>query len=187
MFASYYVPSGSMNPTILEGDLVISNKLAYRLKAPFLKDSLFEWSSPKRGEIITFEAPHDGRQFVKRVIGLPGDHIVLKDKKLSINGDTLTTELLFTDFKNYTFSENLLSSEHKIQITPITRETDNFDTTVPDNSYFVLGDNRDNSSDSRSWGFVPVENITGRLAFRWMSVDPSHLYLPRMNRIGSVK
>jgi len=184
--ASYMVPTGSMNPTILEGDLVISNKLAYNLRVPFTKISIAEWDQPKNGDIITFKHKVDGRDFVKRVIGTPGDEILLINNQVILNDQKVETNFKFEKEGFQCFQEHLLDQEYDIQWLSQSEARPNLKIVVPEGQYFVLGDNRDNSSDSRFWGFVPHENITGKLTYRWMSLDLENYYLPRFERIGKL-
>jgi signal peptidase I len=197
------VPSGSMQPTIFTGDRIFVNKLAYGLKFPFTTWHLKHWSAPKRGDIAVFYSPQDGTQLVKRVVGLPGDHIVYRDGKLTINGKELTYTLYsppdFTDIPaeqqhNYDFyQEQLGDVRHVIALlndatirrlraegrgTPIR----DGDYTVPPDHYFMMGDNRDNSKDSRDIGMVARDLIRGRANRIIFSLDYDDHFLPRKSR-----
>lgn len=185
--ASYMVPTGSMNPTILEGDMVIANKMAYNLRVPFTKKAIAEWGQPQKGEIITFEHKIDGRSFVKRVIGTPGDEILLIDDQLFLNGKKIENDVQFSKDGFIHLKENLENGEsYDIQWQEDSPHRPNLKVLVPEGHYFVMGDNRDHSNDSRYWGFVPHENVTGKLVFRWMSLDFDNAYLPRFGRIGNL-
>ena len=157
------VPSGSMNPTIVEGDRIFVNKLAYGLRVPFTTWYVTHWSAPERGEVIVFGSPIDGTRLVKRVAAVPGETVELVNSQLFINGLPVTWA-------------------HPILLTPGTRSRPDFGpVTVPPGQYFVLGDNRDNSADSRYFGFVPVNSITGRSSSVVLSFDPA-THLPRWDR-----
>jgi len=176
-----------MNPTIIEGDKFFSNKLAYSLKIPFSKLDLIKWSSPERGHVIAFKYPGDESQYyTKRVIGIPGDKIKICSKKLIINGKELKTEFVKVSDEKLIFEESLDDHRYRIQYSRFSTRFDNINEfIVPENCLFVMGDNRDNSSDSRVWGFVPYENVTGKLVFRWLSVDPVD-YDVKLERIGFI-
>ena len=188
VFASYVVPTGSMQPTIREGERFFANKLAYRLKLPFTKMTLVRWALPERGDIIVFKYPQDeGQIFTKRVVGLPGDRVLLRDKRVYLNGEILTTHRV-EERQGKVFEEEMLGEKndaimHLPQPTPLdtTREF-----TVPENMLFVLGDNRDNSADSRIWGFVPQENVEGELIWRWFAFREQS-WIPALERFGFVE
>lgn len=187
VFASYHVPTGSMNPTILEGDFFFTNKLAYRLKVPFTKTSVFEWSIPARGELIIFKFPENERElYTKRVIGIPGDIIEMRRGRLVINGRAVDREPAGTKDGKTLYKESLNGREYTIQHIPGRNYmADMPPVTVPDGHLFVMGDNRDNSYDSRGWGCVPLGNVEGELIVRWFSFDLKGLR-PRFDRIGPV-
>lgn len=188
VFASYHVPSGSMNPTILEGDFFFANKLAYRLKLPFTKTTLLDWKTPERGDVIVFKYPPDeSEDYTKRVIGVPGDIVEIIDKDLFVNGDPVAKRFVGRDGSVLVFEEDLFDTRHLIHAAPYGTPFDNTrKITVPAGCLFVMGDNRDNSSDSRSWGFVPLENVEGKMIVRWFSIDPQ-THLPRFDRIGLIR
>ncbi|MCP4591499.1 MAG: signal peptidase I [bacterium] len=190
------VPTGSMRPTILEGDRILVNKLAYDLKVPFTSWRFAEWGGPERGDIVVCFSPADGRRLVKRVIGLPGDRLEMVENRLIVNGAACGYEPLSVasmeavigdaagDFRWAT--EALGDAPHPIMITPGQRALRSFDSfTVPEGQYFVMGDNRDQSGDSRVFGFVPRRKIVGRAFGIALSVDPDHYYLPRWKRFFS--
>lgn len=188
------VPSGSMKPTILEGDRIFVNKLAYGLKFPFTTWHIARWDAPKRGEIVVFYSPEDGVRMVKRVVGLPGDTVQLIDNRLYINGEDVEDEPLDTVYRDalapaergtYRYFAELLG-EHPHPV--ITRRdargmARNFGpVTVPAGQYFMLGDNRDFSRDSRFFKFVPEDQIVGRSSRVAMSLDYKNHFIPRWDR-----
>ena len=187
------VPTGSMKPTIMEGDRVFVNKLAYDLKVPFTTWHLAEWAEPKRGDIVVFFSPADGQRLVKRVAGLPGDTIVLRNNRLYLNGEPAGYEPLDQTVleaipegqrSDHLFAnENLSGKKHAIMITPLKPARRSVEAvTVPAGQYFMLGDNRDNSFDSRYFGFVDRQRIVGRATAVVLSVNPDHHNFPRWNR-----
>ena len=190
-----YVPSGSMNPTIVEGDRILVDKLAYGLRIPFTTVRLTRGTDPQRGDVVIFPAPDDGTVLVKRVVGLPGDTIEMRDERLLINGapteyaplddvpaDTQLPHATAALAHGY-LAEKLDSREHAIMLLPERRADRSFGpVTVPAGKYLMLGDSRDNSRDSRYMGFVPRDSIIGR-AFRVAySLDSEHWYKPRADR-----
>ncbi|HLX71001.1 MAG TPA: signal peptidase I [Verrucomicrobiae bacterium] len=190
------VPSGSMKPTILEGDRVFVNKLAYDLKVPFTTLHLAEWSAPHRGDIVVFYSPKDGMRLVKRTIGLPGDVVELRDNRLLINGEQLNykpiaEELLHDvapmDRANSIYaSEQLPGRSHLVAGIPAVPARRDFGPVhVPEGSYFMMGDNRDNSFDSRYFGVVKRERILGRATAVVASLDHGHYLKPRWDRFFS--
>ena len=187
------VPSGSMRPTILEGDRIFVNKLAYDLKVPFTTLHLAEWSNPQRGDIIVFFSPHDEKRLVKRVVGLPGDTLELRNNALAINGQpveykTISEELLrdipAADRAGRVFAnEQLPGQTHAVagnQTLPAMRSFAPY--RVPEGQYFMMGDNRDDSFDSRYWGTVERKRIVGRATAVVMSLDKENYWLPRSHR-----
>lgn len=191
------VPSGSMRPTILEGDRIYVNKLAYGLRVPFTTTWLARWDAPHRGEIVTLKSPADGVRLVKRVVGVPGDLIAMRDNILYINGEAaevwLTDDdlvrgpdgrLLAVQLAEEKFeSDDAADVVHALTLVPgdyLGRSFPEF--RVPEDEYFVLGDNRDMSRDSRAIGTVPLQNIYGRTAYVALSLDPENNYLPRWRR-----
>ena len=158
-----YVPSGSMEPTLYEGDYVLVNKMAYGPSIPFTEIRLAKFANPQRGDIITFYPPHTDDQYVKRVIAVPGDFIQISGIEVSVNGNRLpmTLDKLGDKFLG---SELLDQHQHLIQISPdgalptIANVIE-----VPEGKYFVMGDHRSNSADSRYWGFVDEDKIMGKI------------------------
>lgn len=181
------VPTGSMKPTIIEGDRIFVNKMAYDLKIPFTMVPIARWQDPGRGDIVVFRSPADGMRLVKRVVGLPGDVISMDENRLSINGESLSYERAAppttVEPSVLYLYENLPDYVHKVQVLPSRVFQSSFQTvTVPDGSYLVLGDNRDNSADSRVFGFVPRRNILGQATAVVMSFDRNEGYIPRWER-----
>ena len=159
----YRVPTGSMEPTVHVGDHIAVNKMAYDLKVPFTNYVLLKTGEPKRGDIVVFKFPVDETQtYVKRLIGLPGDHLVINDGQVSINGQPIeivgskNSESYFEIWKHHEV-EIKRSFDH--------RTSGHYEIEVPENMYFFMGDNRDNSYDSRFWGFVPRKNLKGQAHF----------------------
>ncbi len=196
---AYVIPSGSMLPSLLINDHIFVNKVVYGVRVPFSEKWLVKFSEPQRGEVIVFKYPRDKSTFfIKRVVGLPGDKIFYNKGSIYVNGQEVEkfepkTEMDFSwltekDFSrsgyfdskgNYTYyREKLGDHEHSVLL----RKGDIYDKfgpiTVPEGNLFVMGDNRNNSSDSRVWGFVPDENILGRAMFVWLSCNET---LPVVN------
>jgi signal peptidase I len=190
------VPTGSMKPTILEGDRVWVNKLAYDLKVPFTTWHLAEWGNPQRGDVVVFFSPKDGTRLVKRVIGLPGDTVELRDEQLRINGrpvdyaplePEISAQLSEPERASGVFAtEKLPGHTHAVMAIKGVPAMRTFGPTpVPAGQYFMMGDNRDNSFDSRYFGTVDRDQIVGRVSSVVLSLDQSHYWLPRWNRTGS--
>lgn len=187
------VPSGSMRPTILEGDRIFVNKLAYDLKVPFTTWHIAEWGNPQRGDIVVFFSPHDGKRLVKRVIGLPDDTVELRNNQLVINGapveyQPIGAELLryipATEREGRVFaSEKLPGKTHAVGGNPAAPAMRTFPPVrVPDGQYFMMGDNRDDSFDSRFYGPVERARIVGRATAVVLSLDKANYWLPRWKR-----
>jgi len=187
------VPTGSMNPTIVEGDRVFVNKLAYDLKIPFTSRRVAQWSDPKRGDIVVFFSPADEKRLVKRVIGLPGDRIELLNNHLLVNGEPVKYEPLAQKIINaipadqqsqHHFATELLAEHpHPVMATPSRPSARSFGPiTVPADQFFMMGDNRDNSFDSRFYGCVERQRIVGRASAVVISLDRDDYYLPRWHR-----
>ena len=188
------VPTGSMNPSILEGDRIFVNKLAYDLKVPFTTWHIAEWGQPTRGDVVVFYSPVTGVRLVKRVVGLPGDTIELRNNCLYVNGQPASYGPLDPNIVKqmtghpgasggvYT-SETVLGRTHPVMELPrLPGRPDYGPEVVPAGQYFMMGDNRDNSDDSRYWGFVPRGLIVGRASAVAISFDPGNSYLPRWSR-----
>jgi signal peptidase I len=202
LFEPFRIPSGSMIPTLEVGDLILVNKYEYGLRLPIINRTVVPIGQPKRGDVIVFRYPHDTTQdYIKRIVGLPGDRVEYRNHSLKINGVAVHLEAMdrFYDatraqtFQQY--RETLGSTEHRIiwldgdgaQAFAAVPQTNpgacvysdgGVACTVPPGSYFVMGDNRDNSEDSRFWGFVPDRNIVGHAFFIWMNFG-------NVRRIGS--
>jgi signal peptidase I len=204
LYEPFKIPSSSMVPTLLIGDLILVNKYAYGIRLPVLNQKIIEVGDPQRGDVMVFKYPKDMSQdYIKRVIGVPGDKIVYENKRLTINGKAVE----YTAMEDYLeedslelrqqYREDLPNVPHRI-LTMKTRrnfepsQVDNFPNhdacvytdeafscTVPAGNYFMMGDNRDNSADSRYWGFVPNKNIVGKAFFVWMN-------LGNFKRIGGI-
>ena len=167
------IPTGSMEPTILVGDRVVVNKLAYDLKIPYTTTHLLQWSDPKRGDIVVFFSPKDGQRLIKRVVAVPGDTIAMESNRLYINGqfmEYVSMEVEAIDqlepahqSNHFFFSENLPGKTHTVMFSATRASLKRFaPIVVPQGSYFMMGDNRDNSADSRYFGFVERKQIVGR-------------------------
>lgn len=183
----FKIPSGSMMPTLLAGDFILVNKFTYGLRVPILNNTFVEINHPKRGDVFVFHYPPDPSiDYIKRVVGVPGDKIVYQDKQLYINGQKM--DMTYLDDYQYEsvglnqvhakrYSEQLGDVKHDVLV-----EENSFSkeggVEVPPGYYFAMGDNRDNSKDSRYWGFVPERNLVGKAFFIWWNFDD-------FKRIGS--
>ncbi|MFT6989814.1 MAG: signal peptidase I [Paraglaciecola sp.] len=182
-FADWYlVPTGSMLPTIVEGDRIFVDKMAYRLEVPFTDIEIMKTGQPKRGDIVVFNSEKADNRLVKRLIGEPGDRIAMFDNKLIINGEQIS----YSDSENQLHKTEYLGNvAHIVQFMPMAEARDNFaEVIVPQGHYLVLGDNRNNSADSRYYGFVPAIEIQGRAKKVLVSLDPENYYLPRIERFN---
>ena len=188
-----WVPTGSMNPTILEGDLIFVNKMAYDLRIPLTMHRLAKWSDPERGDIVICFSPEDDIRLVKRVIGLPGDTIQMKNNTLFLNGEPVDYTEVGRDYteilsgkrrvKRVLAIEDLGRVAHSVMSIPAIQAMRSFGpVTVPQGSYFVLGDNRDSSRDSRYFGFVDRDSIVGKAKGVIGSFDITDKYQPRFKR-----
>lgn len=202
LFEPFRIPSGSLEPTLQMGDFILANKFDYGLRLPILRTKLFGWHTPARGDIIVFRWPPDTHYyFIKRIVGVPGDHIDYMNKTLIINGqDAQQTTVphipaeISVPRENGSLmyvverQENLLGVKHDIYLEPSKTGYNFKNINVPEGMYMVMGDNRDNSADSRYWGFVPEENIVGKASFIWMSWNSfasNLLQKIRWDRIGN--
>ncbi len=187
------VPSGSMNPSILEGDRVFINKLAYSVRFPMTRWHLAEFEGPQRGDVVVFISPHDGKRLVKRVIGVAGDRVELRSNRLWLNGEPLAYELATASARHEIAPtmppawpvavERLPGHAHPAMGKPDVNARRSFGPTeVPEGQVFVMGDSRDDSFDSRYFGTVERSRILGEATHVAMSFDPEHYYLPRWNR-----
>lgn len=192
-YAPYRIPSGSLKPTLLVGDFILVNKYDYGLRLPVWHKKIFATGHPERGDIVVFRSPQNpSMNLIKRVVGIPGDHIRYVNKVLYINGKQANQqfELYTTDeepnylpWKVAQKSENLLGVRHKIFQIPDT-VNDDFEITVPNGKYFMMGDNRDDSADSRVWGFMSDQDIIGHATRVLLSFD-SLTHPIRWQRTGS--
>jgi signal peptidase I len=226
IYEPFQIPSGSMMPTLLVGDFILVEKFSYGIKEPVWQNTLIPTGHPERGDVAVFKYPEDQRvDFIKRVVGLPGDRIVYKDKQLYIIaaceeakcGDYKKLDMEFLGEQNFkheantvkVYSEVLGDIKHQLLINPLRGEpvqayfqqkdvtTYAYEWVVPKGNYFVMGDNRDNSRDSRFWGFVPERNLVGNAVAKWISFEfdrGADSFLPswvpsnvRFERIGSIK
>jgi len=200
----FKIPSGSMIPTLLVGDFILVNKFAYGIRLPVANRKLIDIGNPQRGDVMVFRYPEEpSLDYIKRVVGVPGDQVEYRGKRLSVNGAPVPTRQIddYLSRERMQFSrryaETLDGSEHEILLEedgltalmpsrafPFS-DNCNYNTsgmacTVPPGHYFMMGDNRDNSSDSRVWGFVPDENIVGRAFFIWLNLN-------ELGRFGSFR
>ncbi len=193
LYEPFKIPSSSMVPTLLVGDLILVNKFTYGIRLPIINKKIIEINNPQRGDVMVFKYPEDpSLDYIKRVVGVPGDKIVYKNKRLTVNGKEVSykpmPDYLDEEHLNYSkqFVESLTGVNHKIlndDRTPAfvsnphdfprrnlcSYNTEGFTCNVPAGQYFMMGDNRDNSLDSRYWGFVPDKNIVGKAFFIWMN------------------
>jgi signal peptidase I len=191
----FKIPSGSMKPTLLVGDFILVNKYVYGIRLPVINRKIIDVNPVQRGDVVVFRYPADPSvDYIKRVVGLPGDRVVYRGKRLAVNGEQVAVQSsgFYTDAElNYLrlpiFMEKLDGKTHQMMIIPAQppvdlaqvrqfahRENceyndDGFSCTVPAGHYFMMGDNRDQSSDSRYWGFVPDDHVKGRAFLVWMN------------------
>jgi signal peptidase I len=185
----FKIPSGSMLPTLEVGDFILVNKFSYGIRSPIGYHKLVDLGSPERGDVIVFRYPEDPAiDYIKRVIAVPGDRISYKSHKLYINGEYIETSLVSDYEKDRNFFlllENLPGISHHILISKGgSFIPDVEDVVVPQDRYFVMGDNRDNSRDSRYWGFVPDSYLKGRAFFIWFSME--EWFDVKWSRIGNI-
>ena len=202
LFEPFKIPSGSMIPTLMVGDLILVNKYHYGVRLPVLNTKVTDGQPVERGDVVVFRyPPQPSLDYIKRVVGLPGDTVAYLNKRLTINGQEIPTSQLPDFFDKDAmryfehFEEKLGAQPHQMLNTRgvpafivgasqypyrenCTYSVEGITCTVPQGQYFVLGDNRDNSLDSRYWGFVPVDNIVGKAFFVWMNFG-------NLKRIGS--
>lgn len=179
----FRIPSGSMMPTLLIGDFILVNKFTYGIRLPVLDDKIVELNAPARGDVIVFRSPEDpATPFIKRVVGVPGDHVAYYNKILYINGEAAEQEIVGKyqgigsglSMSGASLREEILDGRvHEILVQPGVPTLEGT-MVIPKGHYFVLGDNRDNSRDSRFWGTVPDELLIGRAFFIWMNWDWGH-------------
>lgn len=182
----FQIPTGSMIPSLLVGDFVLVNKYAYGLRLPVIGTKIVDIDDPQRGEVMVFIHPQEGKYYIKRVVGLPGDTIRYEDKNLYINGELIdkeyvediTVDTQIGDLPGTLYTEILGGVEHATQhIDGVGSRRTRTTWVIPNGQYFMMGDNRDNSFDSREWGTVPEANIVGKAIAVWMHKEPG-LNLP---------
>jgi signal peptidase I len=207
LWEPFKIPSSSMVPTLLVGDLILVNKYTYGIRLPILNKKVVQLNDPQRGDVMVFKYPKDMSQdYIKRVVGVPGDKIVYQNKRLTVNGQAVG----YTPMEDYLeegtltyqkqFTEQLGNVEHRIlnneKAPPVslgqveefpgreacTYNYEGFSCVVPQGNYFMMGDNRDNSADSRIWGFVPDKNIVGKAFFVWMNLGNFNF-----DRLGGIR
>ena len=190
------IPSASMRPNLVEGDVVFVNRLAYNLKVPLTDIVLQHTGEPQRGDIVTFSSPLDGTRLIKRIIALPGDTVAMRNEQLVINGRAAQYSALDTVAETIAAVGQLQAQRaseqgvgqaqaHRIQLLPQLPARRDFATvTVPAGHYMMLGDNRDNSADSRYFGFVPRELLIGKAERILVSADIQDAWQPRFDRFG---
>ena len=191
----FQIPTGSMIPTLNVGDFILVNKYAYGVRLPIIGTKIIQVKDPDRGEVIVFVPPHENKYYIKRVIGLPGDTVRYEDKTLFINGKLISKDYVESimiqtsigDLPGVLYSETINGVEHATQnIDAVGRQRTRTNWVIPNGHYFMMGDNRDNSSDSRVWGTVPNEDIVGKAIAVWMHKEPG-LHLPTFSRNQRIK
>ena len=178
------VPTGSMKPTILEGDRILVNKLAYDFKIPLTHIFIYKFADPERGDVVIFDSKLAHTRLVKRVIGVPGDIVEMRDNRLTINGtDAQYFAVEYADDAIFAI-ESYLGMSHRIELarTGGSRLSTFGPVKVPKDRYLVLGDNRDNSADSRVYGFIPRGEIIGNARTIVLSLNYDNYYIPRVDR-----
>jgi signal peptidase I len=196
-FEPFKIPSSSMVPTLRIGDHIFVSKFSFGLSLPFTKIELIRWGEPKRGDIIVFLFPRDeSLHYIKRVVGIPGDLVEFKGKDVIINGESVSKDPVTDpavveevvgekDFNGELFKERIGDVVHYAKYSARTAyefSRNSAPQAVPEDQYFVVGDNRDDSYDSRSWGFVPRENIKGKAQVIWMSLDQGQAW-GKLNKV----
>lgn len=213
LFEPFNIPSDSMVPTLETGDYIVVNKFDYGVKLPITNTKIIDTGHPERGDVAVFRyPPQPSISYIKRIVGLPGDHIVYDHGELTINGEKVAkVPVEFSREKDrldtpnaiyhqetlgkHTFTMRELENVNVARQAPFINYVENgkysnenglyWEVTVPEGQYFAMGDNRDQSADSRFWGFVPEENLTGRAVYVWMHKEPG-LKLPTFSRNGAI-
>ena len=173
-----------MEPTIYAGDFLLVDKTAYGPSLPFLNIKLWNHGTPERGDIITFIPPHSSDLYVKRVVGVPGDNIIIENANLFINNTRIPQKLVSSDAKSTILNESLDTVTHNIKYStnrPVS--SPDLDLVIPENKYFVMGDHRNNSSDSRYWGFVDEDKIMGKVNRLALSFSSKRAFILSLIRI----
>jgi signal peptidase I len=225
IFEPFRIPSDSMMPTLLDGDFIIVNKYAYGLRLPVINRKIIPVGSPQRGDVVVFRYPRDPSvNYIKRLVGLPGDHVQVRSDRITINGQPVPFRIIapYNDgcYINMQLAEEHIGNHvHQSMLCPVplfpspvtpagcnrsesrgyycggdeaagsptvdAMEAPAFETTVPPDSYFMMGDNRDNSEDGRVWGFVPEDNLVGKATRIWFNWDLKRTGGPAWSRLGS--
>ncbi len=191
LFEPFQIPSSSMVPTLLVGDYILVNKFSYGLRLPVVRDKVVAIGEPERGDVMVFFPPHQNQTYyIKRVIGVPGDIIVYRNKRLSVNGEAVPQQWLdeapvSRSSQIRVGAETVAGERHLMQVDRA-RPARDFSVTVKPGHYFMMGDNRDNSSDSRVWGQVPERDIVGKAVAIWMHWE-DWLSIPSFSRLGAIE
>ena len=184
LFEPFQIPTGSMIPTLEIGDFILVSKYSYGVRLPVIGTKIVEVGEPKNGDVMVFIPPHEDEYFIKRVVGIPGDRVRYQDKTIYINDEKQTQVFVAQippDAPRYlVYKETLSGVEHLIHRNPY-RDSRTLEWVVPEGYYFMMGDNRDQSSDSRYWGLVSQENIVGKAIAVWLHKEPG-LRLPGFSR-----
>lgn len=185
LYEPFQIPSGSMEQTLLVGDFILVNKYTYGIRLPILRNKIVDNNEPQRGDVMVFFPPHKDQYYIKRVVGLPGDRVEYRNKVLYINGEMQQQVPIPGDkrsiYRQYT--ETLGEVAHQVQINITVNRNDDRSLVVPDKHYYMMGDNRDNSADSREWGPVHESRIVGKAVAIWMHKKPGW-NLPTFSRAG---
>lgn len=185
----FQIPTGSMIPTLEVGDFVVVNKFAYGLRLPVIGTKILSVDDPQRGDVMVFIPPHEDQYYIKRVIGLPGDRIRYEEKQLTVNGEVIPrayvgpieVDTVQGPLPGSLYREEINGVEHDMQLIDVVARVGRTSWIVPDGHYFMMGDNRDNSSDSRDWGPVSEDKIVGKAVAIWLHKDPG-FNLPNFSR-----
>ncbi|EED35316.1 leader peptidase (signal peptidase I), serine protease [Luminiphilus syltensis NOR5-1B] len=188
IYEPFQIPSSSMEPTLDVGDYILVDKFSYGLRLPVIRNKVIPIGEPARGDVMVFFPPHqNSTYYIKRVIGIPGDRVEYSDKQLSVNGDPLPLEWLGESAGGVTLNvgnETVDGDDHLMQVDD-RRPARDFSIVVKPGHYFMMGDNRDNSSDSRVWGQVPEKDIVGKAVAIWMHWE-SFFSIPSFDRTGAI-
>ena len=185
----FQIPTGSMIPTLKIGDFILVNKFAYGIRLPAIGTKVFDVNDPKNGDVMVFIPPHEDEYFIKRVVGIPGDRVRYVDKKLYINGElqpqTFLAQIPANNPRYKVIEETLGGVPHIIHVST-RRDSRVQEWVIPEGHYFMMGDNRDHSSDSRYWGLVSEDNIVGQAFAVWLHKEPG-LNLPGFSHNGWIE